>query len=249
MKKLQSPITPTRITLALAAVLATFAQGVHAQLNEEQLTPLRTSRFAAETAFPYYTSDPYGRNPSRVFPDDPANFFEHRKAARTLVQAGDCASAERLLVRLEGADPNVKHLIVDLRHNSGGNDYLTNRLLRALIQFDMNPDKGQLYVLIGRGTYSAAQIFVTRLEALSNAVFVGEPTSSRPTFIGRTGRFTLPYSGLSGFISSELSQSSWPEDHRIWIAPDMPVGLSSRDFFSGRDPALEAVLKIVADDS
>jgi hypothetical protein len=113
----------------------------------------------------------------------------------------------------------------------------------------MNADKGELYVLIGRGTYSGAQVFVTRLEALTNAVFVGEPTSSRPTVIGRTGNFTLPYSGLSGFISSELNQSSWPEDHRIWIAPDVPVGLSSRDFFAGRDPTLEAVLKIVADGS
>lgn len=33
------------------------------------------------------------------------------------------------------------------------------------------------------------------------------------------------------------------------IAPDVPVGLTSTDFFAGRDPALEAVLEILADGS
>ena len=145
----------------------------------------------------------------------------------------------------EIADPGIHHVIVDLRHNIGGSDYLTNYLLRVLAHFDMEPEKGDLYVLIGRNTFSSTQIFITRLEPLTDAIFVGEPSGSRPNFIGRTGQFTLPYSGMSGFLSSELSQSSQPEDHRIWIAPDMPVGLSSVDFFSGRDPALDAIRKFI----
>jgi Peptidase family S41/Tetratricopeptide repeat len=153
------------------------------------------------------------------------------------------AFVERL--QREAAQSDVRDLVLDLRHNAGGNDYLAKRLLRVLVYFDADPDKGELYVLIGRGTYSAGQIFVTMLEALSDAILVGEQTSSRPNFIGRTGNFTLPYSGLSGFISSELSQNSDPEDHRIWTAPDIPVGVSSQDFFAGADPALDAVTDVI----
>jgi tetratricopeptide (TPR) repeat protein len=145
----------------------------------------------------------------------------------------------------EAADPGVRHLILDLRHNLGGNGYLAALMLRTLVHFDMEPDKGQLYVLIGRNTFSAAQSFITHLEPLTDALFVGEPSGSRPNFIGRTGQFSLPFSQVSGYISSEYSQNSYAEDHRIWTAPDVPVGLSSEDFFAGRDPALDAIAELI----
>lgn len=34
-------------------------------------------------------------------------------------------------------------------------------------------------------------------------------------------------------------------DHRQWIAPDIPVQLSSGDYFGNRDPVLEAVLEVI----
>ena len=139
----------------------------------------------------------------------------------------------------------VDNMILDLRHNIGGNSYLADQLLKVLVYFDMKPEEGDIYVLIGRNTYSSAQMFITRLESLSDAIFVGEPSGSRPNFIGRVGQFVLPYSGLMGFLSSELSQESLAEDHRIWIAPDMPVALSSTEFFTGQDPALDAIRKLI----
>ena len=63
------------------------------------------------------------------------------------------------------------------------------------------------------------------------------------------GLFKLPYSGLSGPLASQLHQQSWPEDHRIWIPPDVPVGLTSEEFFAGRDPALEAITHLIAAES
>ena len=144
-------------------------------------------------------------------------------------------------LQTEIADPGVRDVILDLRHNIGGNSILADKLLRVLVHFDMEPDKGDLYVIIGRDTFSSAQSLITRLESLSDTVFVGEPSGSRPNFIGRVGQFQLPYSRLFGFLSSELSQESLAEDHRIWTAPQMPVGLTSREFFAGQDPALEAI--------
>jgi tetratricopeptide (TPR) repeat protein len=149
----------------------------------------------------------------------------------------------------EAEKPDIRNLILDLRHSPGGNGYLTPPLLRELIRFNASPNKGRLYVIIGRNTFSASQNMITDLDRLATPIFVGEPSGSRPNALSESGNFKLPFSGLTGFLSSQLHQHSWPEDHRIWIAPDVPVGLTSKDFFSGHDPALEAISILINADS
>jgi hypothetical protein len=146
----------------------------------------------------------------------------------------------------EAADPEVRNLILDLRHSPGGNGYLTPPLLRELIRFDASPEKTLLIIIIGRNTFSASQNLITDLDWIAQPVFVGEPSGSRPNTLSESGNFVLPFSRLSGTLSSQLHQQSWPEDHRIWIAPDLPVGLSSVEYFAGRDPALEAIAALIA---
>lgn len=148
----------------------------------------------------------------------------------------------------EAEKSDIRNLILDLRHSPGGNGYLTPTLLRQLIRFDASPDKDRLFVIIGRNTFSASQNLITDLDRLATPIFVGEPSGSSPNALSESGNFKLPFSGLTGFLSSQLHQHSWPEDHRIWIAPDVPVGLTSKEFFSGHDPALEAISIIIAAD-
>ncbi len=164
-----------------------------------------------------------------------------------IVNVGDESLAE-FAERMgsEAADTGIRNLILDLRHSPGGNGYLTPPLLRSLVHFDASPDKDKLYVIIGRNTFSASHNLITDLDWLAEPVFVGEPSGSRPNTLSESGNFVLPYSRLSGTLSSQLHQESWPEDHRIWIAPDVPVGLSSKDHFAGRDPALEAIATLIA---
>jgi tetratricopeptide (TPR) repeat protein len=146
----------------------------------------------------------------------------------------------------EYADARVRNVILDLRHSPGGNGYLTPHLLRKLIHFDASPDKDNLYVIIGRNTFSASHNLIVDLDRIAEPIFVGEPSGSRPNAISESGRVRLPYSQFDVMISSQLHQHSFPEDHRLWIAPDVPVSLSSEDFFSGRDPALEAIEALIA---
>ena len=54
----------------------------------------------------------------------------------------------------------------------------------------------------------------------------------------------LPYSGLYASISSRYHQSDL-FDRRIWIAPSIPVTLSSKEYFSNQDPTLDEVLQII----
>jgi len=137
-------------------------------------------------------------------------------------------------------------VIVDLRHNGGGNTYLYAPLLKALLYYEMIQPEGRVFVLISRNTFSAAQNFTNDVDRLTEAVFIGEPTGSRPSFVGESTRVVLPYSGIGLSISTRLHQHAYATDRRIWVAPDVPVELSSTDYFANRDPALEAIRAILS---
>lgn len=142
-------------------------------------------------------------------------------------------------------DPNVDNVILDMRLNNGGNSFLYNELLRTLVAFSTRPGK-QLYVLIGRGVYSAAGNFSTDLERLANPIFVGEPTGNMGNQDGDEGRVMLPYSGLMAMIAAVKWQLSHPWDTRRSIVPHIPVSPTAADYFAGRDPVLDTTLKAIA---
>ena len=127
-----------------------------------------------------------------------------------------------------------------MRHNNGGNGDLTPPLIRALKEFE-RADKGRIVIITGRNTFSAAQIFISRVESGMTAVFAGEPSSSKPNFVGEENEVILPYSGARGSISNRYHENI-PGDTREWIVPKLAIELSSTDYFGNRDRVLEAVL-------
>ncbi|MGE0555559.1 MAG: hypothetical protein AB7R55_19165 [Gemmatimonadales bacterium] len=143
-------------------------------------------------------------------------------------------------------DDAVRTLIVDVRHNNGGNSYLLPPLLRVLAFFEESRAGRRIFYLAGRNTFSAAQNFSTQVQRLTQAVFVGEPTGSSPRFTGEGPYwFELPFSRTQVSISNWYHQFTFWPDRRLWIAPEVPVEPSAADYFAGRDPALEAVQAIL----
>ena len=136
-------------------------------------------------------------------------------------------------------------LVLDLRHNSGGNGAIRNHMLKLLVKFEANKPEGKIFVLMGRGTYSAAQNLLTEISTQTNAILVGEPSSSKPSFVGEAGWFQLPNSGLIGIVASQYHKSSEAEDFRKWIAPHIPINLYSKDYFSGNDKALDIIMEVI----
>lgn len=137
------------------------------------------------------------------------------------------------------------HLIVDLRHNNGGNNFLVRPLVRALVAWEQAAPAHAIWVLTGRNTFSAAQNFLNRVERWTDARIVGEPSSSRPNFVGEETNLELPWSRVRGSVSTRYWQDSDPTDARQWIYPDVPVSLTAADYFGGRDPVLKTVLEII----
>jgi tetratricopeptide (TPR) repeat protein len=77
----------------------------------------------------------------------------------------------------------VEKLVIDMRWNNGGNTGLLPPLIHGLIRSEKINQRGKLFVIIGRRTFSAAQNAATYIERHTNATFVGEPTGSSPNFI------------------------------------------------------------------
>jgi hypothetical protein len=115
-----------------------------------------------------------------------------------------------------------------------------------MVGFEQASPRNRIYVITGRNTFSAAQNFISRVERWTDAVFVGEPSASRPNFVGEETDLLLPYSRVRGSISTRYWQDSDPGDYRAWIVPDLPIEPTAADYFSGRDAALESIFKLVS---
>jgi hypothetical protein len=132
-------------------------------------------------------------------------------------------------------------IIVDVRHNNGGNLDLLPPLLDVFRHYESTRSGGSIYVLMGRNTFSAAQVFLGQMDRYTRAIFAGEPSSSRPNFVGEEAGVTLPWSGAIGSISNRYHETI-PGDTREWIDPEIKVSLSSADYFANRDPLLDKVM-------
>jgi len=156
-------------------------------------------------------------------------------------------SLTQYALRLRGVlrDSAPRNLVLDMRHNAGGSTHIYAEFVRTMIGFSLLPNR-RLYVLIGRNTYSAAGNLITELEQLADAVFVGEASSECCTFYGSPSPFTLPYSKLWGRVSTKKwSLSRKGHDFRRELNPHAPVLIRATDYFAGRDPVMETVVRLI----
>lgn len=136
---------------------------------------------------------------------------------------------------------DVERVVIDLRHNSGGDNNTLGALELALR--DPAIDRpARLFAIIGRVTFSAAANFATDIEASTSVTFAGEALGGSPNLYGDTRPVPLPASGQTLYMATRYWERSTPDDARLTIEPAIPVDLSSDDYFAGRDPVLEAIL-------
>jgi len=135
----------------------------------------------------------------------------------------------------------VERLVLDLRWNTGGNTFLNPPLIEGLIRSSKFRQPGNLFVVIGRNTFSAALNTTDELERRTTAILVGEPTSSPPNFVGESVQVVLPASGWPISISDLSWQTSFPMDYRVWMTPLLYAPPTAIALRAHRDPALEAI--------
>ncbi len=134
-------------------------------------------------------------------------------------------------------------VVFDMRYLQGGSGDIS--ILDTLKGDGRVNRPGGLVALIGRENLSVGTAIVYFLDTETDAVLVGEATPAR------ANNFTCPCEDLtlghSGFMVSVPKYWDIRVDSRPAIEPDIPMALSSVDFFAGRDPVLEAAMRGLTD--
>lgn len=141
----------------------------------------------------------------------------------------------------------VDRFVLDVRQNGGGNNYLNKPIILGLIKSKIN-EKGKLFTIIGRRTFSAAQNLVNELEQYTETTFIGEPTAENVNFWGDVNIEKLPNSQLPVRLSYMWWQDLDPRDKRVATVPDVLVEPSFEDYSQHHDPVLAAVLNYTVPD-
>lgn len=217
------------------------------QLKAVKLEPkgyLMPSRLADSPTAPLYLKDVPNEFWFEHLPNEKAVYFQFNSVSNKPHET--LAAFALRLRRFLNEHADVQNLIVDVRHNNGGNTYLYPELVKTIAAFDAR-EGNKVYVVIGRNTFSATINFIVDLDRLTNAVFVGEPSGGKPNAHGDARPSILPFSKIQFGLSSVYWQLSSPRDSRAWIAPDIPVELTAKDYFANRDPVMETLIKVIGE--
>ena len=171
------------------------------------------------------------------------NRSQNKQGSESLQQFG-----ERLLATLR--DSSIKKLIVDLRLNTGGDLGIARDLMDNLKKHSADKQI-PVYVLIGRSTFSAGLSHAVQWKESGKAVFVGEPVGDDLDYFSEGGNIVLPNSKLTAHYANGFhtySKKEYPQFKPYYLdmdaddlEPNVRVSLSSKEYFAGKDPVLDAV--------
>jgi len=138
--------------------------------------------------------------------------------------------------------PEVKRVVIDIRHNFGGEVRALEPVLAAFATQDF-AESGRLFLVTGRNTFSAASMFAAKLQAQTELTIVGEPMGGSPNMWGNARDVELDRSGLVVSVATQFELATTSDDGRLTIEPDVSVPLTFADWSAGRDGALDAILE------
>lgn len=147
--------------------------------------------------------------------------------------------SRKLIISIQ--DNPVEKLVIDLRNNSGGNSGIMNPFIDELAQNQKVNQKGYLFVIIGRQTFSSAILNALDLKKKTKAILVGEPTGGKPNHFGEIKFLKLPNTNM--VITYSTKYFTHAKKDTPSLIPDIPVEFCFRDYREKHDPFLEAVFR------
>jgi len=130
-----------------------------------------------------------------------------------------------------------QRLVIDLRQNGGG-DFNVGRknLIEPLKRRPALNQKGRLFVVIGRRTFSAAMANATHFKKETNAILVGEPSGERPNSYSENDEMTLPNSRVVVSYSTRYYQ--FLDEDVPAVMPDVRIDPTWSDWAAGKDSVM-----------
>jgi hypothetical protein len=132
---------------------------------------------------------------------------------------------------------NALRLVVDMRLNDGGDFYKGRRLIERIAENSVLNQKGHLFVICGRRTYSAAMVNTIDFKKMTNAIILGEPPGEKPNSYSENDEMTLPNSKL--VISYSTRYYKFLDEDVDAFEPDVRIETTWADWVQGRDAVLE----------
>ncbi|MES2703027.1 MAG: hypothetical protein V4649_10325 [Bacteroidota bacterium] len=134
------------------------------------------------------------------------------------------------------AEKKPGKIVIDLRQNRGGNSKLVVPFIDYLQRSLLN-EKGHIYVLIGKGTFSAAILNAGELKNRTAAITVGEYTAGSVQHYGSIKRFVLPATKMTASYSTKYHVVE--DKYTGSLRPDVFIANWLADYSRGVDAALE----------
>jgi hypothetical protein len=199
---------------------------------------------------PLYLRDPLRPLWMEYLATDQVLYIQHNRADAPQGESM-AAFGDRVLAALE-TNP-LRKVVVDERFNTGGNLQIARPFMQRLAE--ATQAKGiRLYVISGRATFSAGLTHLAQLRQWGHATLVGEGPGEGVEFWAEGGNLLMPNSRLTLHFADKVhsygAHKQGPRspylDTELFadrVTPEIEVRMSSREYFSGRDPFLEAVLR------
>jgi hypothetical protein len=153
------------------------------------------------------------------------------------------AFAREVFAAVDAASPAITRFVIDLRANGGGDSRILTPLLDGLKAKPALKARGHLYALVDAGTFSSGLLAAIVLKQDLKAILVGEAPGEKPNSYGEVRQLTLPHSRLVIQYSTKFFRMTGSSD-RPTYEPDVVVRRSIADALAGRDPVLDAALRV-----
>jgi hypothetical protein len=135
-----------------------------------------------------------------------------------------------------------RRLIVDFRYDFGGDGSVVDAVMHEVIRRQAAPPWKELYLLIGRKTFSAGLGWAGEFMRHTDATVIGEPAGAALNSYGDPVERPFPKTGLRLEVSSLSHDMADSDDIREFVPVDVPAPFSFADYVAGRDPAVDAIV-------
>ena len=145
------------------------------------------------------------------------------------------------------ANQDVEKIVLDLRRNPGGNSEVLNPFTEKLKVYKEEHPAVRVFILTGRATFSSGMFAIYRtMEAVPDAISVGEPTGGALDCFGDIKTFTLPNSQIPIQYSTKYftftKTFSYKNKGTDTFIPDVPLSPTIEDYKTGNDVVLNYAL-------
>jgi hypothetical protein len=168
---------------------------------------------------------------------------------------------------------NIKHLVIDIRNNGGGNsqlgdmlfDYITSKKYRQVVEAEIKIDgkishakgslktpkklknkfSGKTYLLTSHYTFSSANMLASAYKFYNMGTIIGEDTGGVLTAFGDLVEITLPNTNLKAYCSHKKFVHPGADGQLHGVKPDVEIVPTQEDIQLGRDAVMEYVLEYI----